>query len=105
MASKVGKLPPTPELDKAAENQETITTIMSFLEHLMFQKDLLLATWVPCSIDLHESSGEYHLCSASQHLVPDGGRLNALVYGYLDIDEDTMETERLTLLNHIQLTT
>ena len=105
MASMAHKLPPTPELDKAAKNQETITTIMSFLEHLMFQKDLLLAAWVPCSIDLHESSVEFHLCSASHHLVPDGGRLNALVYGYLDIDEDTMETERLTLLNHIQLTT
>ena len=98
-------LPPTPELDKAIEYKETITTIMSFLEHLMFQKDLLLATWKPCSIDLHESSVEFHLCSESYHLAPEGGRLIALVYEYLDIDEDTMETERLTLLNHIQLTT
>ena len=98
-------LPPTPELDKAIEHKETITTIMSFLEHLMLQKDLLLATWNPCSIDLHESSMEYHLCSESYHLAPKGGRLIALVYEYLDIDEDTMETERLTLLNHIQLTT
>ena len=98
-------LPPTPELDKAIEHKETITTIMSFLEHLMLQKDLLLATWNPCSIDLHESSMEYHLCSESYHLAPKGGRLIDLVYEYLDIDKDTMETERLTLLNHIQLTT
>ena len=98
-------LPPTPELDKAIEHKETITTIMSFLEHLMLQKDLLLATWNPCSIDLHESSMEYNLCSESYHLAPVGGRLTALVYEYLDIDKDTMETERLTLLNHIQLTT
>lgn len=98
-------LPPTPELDKAIEYKETITTIMSFLEHLMFQKDLLLAAWVPCSIDLHESSVEFHLCSESHHLAPEGGRLIDLVYEYLDIDKDTMETERLTLLNHIQLTT
>ena len=98
-------LPPTPELDKAIEHKETITTIMSFLEHLMLQKDLLLATWNPCSIDLHESSMEYHLCSESYHLAPVGGRLINLVYEYLDIDKDTMETERLTLLNHIQLTT
>ena len=98
-------LPPTPELDKAIEHKETITTIMSFLEHLMLQKDLLLATWNPCSIDLHESSMEYHLCSESYHLAPKGGRLTALVYEYLDLDEETMETERLTLLNHIQLTT
>ena len=105
MASKVGKLPPTPELDKAAKNQETITTIMSFLEHLTFEQDILPATWKPCSIELHESSVEFHLCSASHHLVPDGGRLIDLVYEYLDIDKDTMETERLTLLNHIQLTT
>ena len=105
MANKAGKLPPTPELDKAAKNQETITTIMSFLEHLTFQKDLLLATWKPCSIDLHESSVEFHLCSASHHLVPDGGRLIDLVYEYLGIDEETMEVERRTLLNHFQLTT
>ena len=105
MASMAPKLPPTPELDKATENRETIATLMSFLEHLTFQKDLLLATWKPCSIDLHESSVEFHQCSASHHLVPNGGRLIDLVYEYLDIDEDTMETERLTLLNHIQLTT
>ena len=98
-------LPPTPELDKAIEHKETITTIMSFLEHLTFQKDLLLATWKPCSIDLHESSVEFHLCSESYHLAPDGGRPIDLIYEYLDIDKDTMEIERLTLLNHIQLTT
>ena len=99
------EMPPTPELDKAIECKETITTIMSFLEHLTFEKDLLLATWKPCSIDLHESSVEFHLCSESYHLAPDGSRLIALVYEYLDIDEDTMDTERLTLLNHIRLTT
>ena len=98
-------LPPTPELDKAIEHKETITTIMSFLEHLTFQKDFLLETWKPCSIGLHESSVEFHLCSESHHLVPSGGRLIDLVYEYLDIDKDTMETERLTLLNHSQLTT
>ena len=98
-------LPPTPELDKAIECKETITTIMSFLEHLMFQKDLLLATWKPCSIDLHESSVEFHLCSESYHLAPYGSRLIDLVYEYLDIDKETMEVERLTLLNHIRLTT
>lgn len=99
------KLPPTPELDKAIECKETITTIMSFLEHLTFQKDLLLATWKPCSIDLHESSAEYYQCSTSYHLVPEGGRPLGLVYEYLGLDENTMDTERLTLLNHIRLTT
>ena len=98
-------LPPTPELDKAIEHKATITTIMSFLEHLTVQKDIVLATWVPCIKDLHESSAEYYQCSESHHLVPGGGRLIDLVYEYLDIDKDTMETERLTLLNHIQLTT
>ena len=98
-------LPPTPELDKAIECKETITTIMSFLEHLTFEKDLLLATWKPCSVDLHESTVGYSQCSESYHLVPDGSRLIALVYEYLGLDENTMETERLTLLNHIQLTT
>ena len=98
-------MPPTPELDKAAKNQETITTIMSFLEHLTFEKGFLFATWKPCSNELHESSVEFHRCSESYHLAPEGGRLIALVYEYLDIDEDTMETERLTLLNHIRLTT
>ena len=105
MASKANKMPPTPELDKAIEHKETITTIMSFLEHLMLQKDLLPATWVPCSVELHETAVAYSMCSESYHLAPEGGRLIALVYEYLDIDEDTMETERLTLLNHIQLTT
>ncbi len=99
------KMPPTPELDKAIECKETITTIMSFLEHLTFQKDLLLATWKPCSIDLHESSAEYYQCSESYHLAPDGSRLRDLVYEYLGLDENTMEVERLTLLNHIRLTT
>ena len=98
-------LPPTPELDKAIEHKETITTIMSFLEHLTVQKDIVLATWVPCIKDLHESSAEYYQCSAPHHLVPGGGRLIDLVYEYLDIDKDTMETERLTLLNHIRLPT
>ena len=105
MANKAGKLPPTPALDKAIECKETITTIMSFLEHLTFQKDLLLATWKPCFKDLHESSAEYYQCSESHHLVPEGSRLVTLIYEYLDIDEDTMDTERLTLLNHIRLTT
>lgn len=105
MASKANKMPPTPELDKAIEHKETVTTIMSFLEHLTFEKELLLATWQPCSIDLHESSVEFHQCSESYYLAPEGGRLIALVYEYLDIDEDTMETERRMLLNHIQLTT
>ena len=99
------KLPPTPELDKAIEHKETATTIMSFLEHLTFERELLLATWQPCSAEYHESSVEFHLCSESHHLVPDGGRLIDLVYEYLDIDKETMETERLTLLNHIRLTT
>lgn len=105
MANKAGKLPPTPELDKAAKHQEEITTIMTFLEHLTFQKDLLLATCKPCSIDLHESSVEYYQCSESYHLLPEGSRLDTLIYEYLGLDEETMETERLTLLNHIQLTT
>ena len=104
MASQA-RLPPTPELDKAAKNQDEIIVLMSFLEHLTFEKELLLATWQPCSVDLHESSVEFHQCSESYHLAPDGSRLIALVYEYLDLDEDTMETERLTLLNHIQLTT
>ena len=99
------EMPPTPELDKAIEHKETATTIMSFLEHLTFAKDLMLATWKPCSIDLHESSVEFHLCSESFHLAPEGGRRIALVYEYLGIDEETMEVERRTLLNHIQLTT
>ena len=99
------QLPPTPELDKVTENRETITTLMSFLEHLMLQQDIELATWKPCSVNLHESTVEYSQCSESYHLAPNGSRLLALVYEYLDIDEDTMETERLTLLNHIQLTT
>ena len=100
------KLPPTPELDKAAKHQDEINTLRRFLvEHLTYQKDIVLATWKPCSIDLHESSVEFHRCSESYHLAPDGSRLIALVYEYLDIDEDTMDTERLTLLNHIRLTT
>ena len=105
MANKAGKLPPTPELDKVTKNQETIATLMSFLEHLTFEKELLLATWQPCSVNLHESTVEYSQCSESYHLAPNGSRLIALVYEYLDINEDTMETERLTLLNHIRLTT
>ena len=99
------KLPPTPELDKAAKHQEEISTIMSFLEYLTFEKEIVLATWVPCSIELHESSAEYYQCSTSYHLVPEGSRLDTIIHEYLGLDEDTMETERLTLLNHIQLTT
>ena len=30
---------------------------------------------------------------------------HTLIYEYLGIDEETMEVERRTLLNHIQLTT
>lgn len=99
------KLPPTPELDKAAKYQEEINTLMSFLERLTFEKELLLATWQPCSIDLHESSVEFQLCSTSYHLVPEGSRLDTLIYECLGLDEETMETERLTLLNHHRLTT
>ena len=105
MASMAPKLPPTPELDKAAENQETITTIMSFLEHLMFQKELLLATWQPCSAEYHGNYEAFIECNVLHHLVPEGGRPLGLIYEYLGLDENTMETERLTLLNHIQLTT
>ena len=99
------KLPPTPELDKAIEHKETATTIMSFLEHLPFEKDIVLATWLPCFKDLHETSAEYHQCSKSYHLVPDGSKPSSLIYEYLGLDEETMAVERLTLLNHIRLTT
>ena len=78
---------------------------MSFLEHLTFEKDIVLATWLPCFVDLHESSVEFHLCSESYHLVLDVSMPHTLIYEYLGIDEETMEVERRTLLNHIQLTT
>ena len=99
------KLPPTPELDKAAKHQEEISTLMSFLWHLTFEKDIVLATWVPCFKDLHKSATEYYECSTSNHLVPEGSRLDTHIYEYFDLDEETMETERLTLLNHHRLTT
>lgn len=106
MTDKASKLPPTPELDKVAKHQEEIDTLRRFLvEHLTYQKDIVLANWVPCFKDLHETSAQYHQCNESYHLVPEGSRLDTLIYEYLDIDEDTMETERLTLLNHIRLTT
>ena len=38
------------------------------------------------------------------HLVPDGSKPSSLIYEYLGLDEETMEVERLTLLNHIRLT-
>ncbi len=98
-------LPPTPELDKAIECKETITTIMSFLEHLMFQKELLLATRQPCSAEYHGNYEAVIECNVLYHLEPEGGRPLGLIYEYLGLDENTMETERLTLLNHIQLTT
>ena len=100
------KMPPTPELDKAAKHLAEINTLRRFLiEHLTHQKDIVLATWVPCFMDFHESSAEYYQCSTSHHLVPEGSRLDTLIYEYLGLDKNTMETERLTLLNHIQLTT
>ena len=99
------KLPPTPELDKAIKHKETVATIMSFLEHLTFEKDIVLANWVPCFADLHETGAAYAVCSESYHLVPEGSRLNTLIHEYFGLDENTMETERLTLLNHIRLTT
>ena len=105
MADKVNKPPPTPALDKAAKHRDEIKTIMSFLEHLTFEKELLLATWQPCSAEYHGGYEACIECKMLYHLVPDGSRLIDLVYEYLDIDKDTMETERLTLLNHIQLTT
>ena len=99
------KLPPTPELDKAIEHKETATTIMSFLEHLTFEKELLLATWQPCSAEYHRGYEAYIECKMLHHLVPDGSKPSSLIYEYLGLDEETMEVERLTLLNHIQLTT
>ena len=98
-------LPPTPELDKAIEHKETVTTIMSFLEHLTFEKELLLATWQPCSVEYHGNYEAYLECKVLHHLVPEGGRPIGLIYEYLGLDENTMETERLTLLNHIRRTT
>lgn len=105
MASKAGKLPPTPELDKVAKHQAEINTIMSFLEHLTFEKALLLATWQPCSAEYHGNYEAFIECQVLHHLVPEGGRPLDLVYEYLGLDENTMETERLTLLNHLRLTT
>lgn len=99
------KLPPTPELDKAIEHKETATTIMSFLEHLTFEKELLLATWQPCSAEYHGGYEAYIECKMLHHLVPDGSKPSSLIYEYFGLDENTMETERLTLLNHIRLTT
>lgn len=93
MASKANKMPPTPELDKAIEHKETVTTIMSFLEHLTFEKELLLATWQPCSAEYHGNYEAYLECKALHHLVPEGSRLDTLVYEYLGLDENTMETE------------
>ena len=99
------KLPPTPELDKAIEHKETVTTIMSFLEHLTFEKELLLATWQPCSAEYHGGYEAYIECKMLHHLVPDGSKPISLIYEYLGLDEEMMEVERLTLLNHIRLTT
>ena len=99
------QLPPTPELDKVNKNQETIVTLMSFLEHLTFQKDISLATWKPYSVDLHESTVEYSQCSESHHLVPDYSMPLTIILEYLGIDEETMVVERRTLVNHIRLTT
>ena len=99
------KLPPTPELDKAIEHKETATTIMSFLEHLTFERELLLATWQPCSAEYHGGYEAYSECKMLHHLVPDGSKPSSLIYEYLGLDEETMEVERLTLLNHIRLTT
>ena len=99
------KLPPTPELDKVIEHKETVTTIMSFLEHLMFEKELLLATWQPCSAEYHGCYEAFIECNMLHHLVPDGSKPSSLIYEYLGLDENTMETERLMLRNHIQLTT
>lgn len=105
MTDKAGKMPPTPELDKAIEHKETVTTIMSFLEHLTFEKELLLATWQPCSVEYHGNYEAYLECKVLHHLVPDVSKPISLIYEYLGLDEETMEVERLTLLNHIQLTT
>ena len=99
------KLPPTPELDKAIEHKKTVNTIMSFLEHLTFEKELLLATWQPCSAEYHGNYEAFIECRVLHHLVPEGSKPTTLIYEYLGLDENTMETERLTLLNHIQLTT
>ena len=99
------EMPPTPELDKAAKHQKEINTIMSFLEHLTFEKNILLATWVPCSAEYHGSYEAFIECNMLHHLVPEGGRPLGLIYEYLGLDENTMETERLTLLNHHRLTT
>ena len=104
MASKVNKIPPTPALDKAAKHRDEIKTIMSFLEHLTFEKELLLATWQPCSAEYHGGYEAYIECKMQHHLVPDGSKPSALIYEYLGLDEETMEVERLTLLNHIRLT-
>ena len=105
MTDKAGKLPPTPELDKAIEHKETVTTIMSFLEHLTFEKELLLATWQPCSVEYHGNYEAFIECNVLHHLVPDRSPIYNLVLEYFGIDKNTMETERLTLLNHHRLTT
>ena len=100
------KLPPTPELDKAAKHQAEINTLRRFLiEHLTHQKELLPATWQPCSAEYHGNYEAFIECNVLHHLVPEGSRFDTLIYEYLGLDENTMETERLTLLNHIQLTT
>lgn len=99
------KLPPTPELDKAAKHQEEISTLMSFLEHLTFEKELLFATWQPCSAEYHGGYEAYIECKMLHHLVPDSSKPSSLIYEYLGLDEETLEAEQLTLLNHIQLTT
>ena len=99
------KLPPTPELDKAAKHQEEISTIMSFLEYLTFEKEIVLATWQPCSAEYHGNYEAFIECNVLHHLVPSVSNPSTLIHEYLGLDEDTMEIERRTLLNHIQLTT
>ena len=99
------KLPPTPELDRVNKHQEEISTLMSFLEHLTFEKEIVLANWTPCSVEYHGNYEAFIECQVLHHLVPEGGRPLGLIYEYLGLDEETMETERRTLLNHIQLTT
>ncbi len=94
------KLPPTPELDKAAKHQEEINTLMSFLEHLTFEKDIVLATWVPCSVELHGGAVEYTKCLALHHLVPSVSNHSTLIHEYLGLDEDTMEIELVKGVKH-----
>lgn len=101
MNSIVKPPPPTPTLDKLAENADKRVAILDFLEWLGSKHGIHLASYHKHTDKCTDKDGT-RICASSEELsYPIFTKHDSLVMQHLDIDEKMVEAERRALLRSL----